>query len=149
MFRIIKLASQYSLPQNYKAYPKIKDFNSGVIARFKAFDGEVCVDVCNSRTIPIGIIDDIKNDNFNSIGNSNRITVWSCFGVYETDQFDVRVSYKEKDQLYCSNAGLFTTKKSNNGIVLGYVEEAPNARNPILTFCWNLTYNDQRRLDRL
>jgi len=142
MLKIVNLYNKASLPCCYKYIPRIVDFSSGVIATLKPYKGTAVISICDSKSVPIGIIDDIKSSSLDmdTISATSRITVWSCHGTYQTDQFDVRVAYNESDALYCSDKGLFTTTPSKSKIILGYVKEAPTARRTLLQLNFALDY---------
>jgi hypothetical protein len=114
-------------------------FRPGMIAQLKVINGDVVLGISDGRA-PLGIIDDVKNEQGDSTCLSGKVHVWSHRGVFKTDQIEDGACCLINANLYCSERGFLTTRKPSPqhpcvGMVLGY--ERPEHSNPVLEFMWS------------
>ena|SRR5690606_30506421 len=110
-----------------------KTFQPGMIAQLYANDG-VSFKLSNGSA-PFGIVDDIKDDKFDSTANSGLTTIWpfssyanKSVKVIKTDQFirDQGVTHQPNDPVYVLN-GQFSLLSSKFEAVGRIVEISPGS----------------------
>lgn len=141
MLRLVNAGS--GLPKSY-IVDTIDHFEPGMIA---SFTGKLSnLDVCGrSRGYnPVGIIDDIRNQQDDSTQGSGRITVWDCKFEADTDMFEPK-NYVLGQNLYVSSNGLLcdVSQRSFDPIVsttkfypVAIATKIPSALDPTLRFIW-------------
>ena len=98
-------------------------------------DGDGIVDSIRVVVSYIYRLANIPGDN-TTIG-SNRISLWYCRGIFETDQYDTRQVYVVNATLFVNSEGLLTTEQLTNshpGVAL--CSGPPSGINNSLEFVW-------------
>jgi hypothetical protein len=68
---------------------------------------------------------------------SGRVTVWYQRMIFQTDQFETNQQYPVRANLYCSESGLFTTRKpSDYHPAIGMVTAPPSPMVSTLEVYW-------------
>jgi len=88
-------------------------FNPGNIAMLK-LTKDCLVATVSDGLYPIGVIDDIKNDEIDTTEVSGRIVIWNKKFTGAIDCFEKDQAYRSGDKLYVSPNSELTTKKYTN-----------------------------------